>query len=377
MTSSSPPHGGSTRCPPPAVHMFAPTTVQGSAVPSRFADTRRFATLHVVGVYSNPRRWASRERLFLEWMQRTMETPGVHLTVVEHAFGERPFLISDAVHDFDLVQFRGGPEHELWLKEGLVNAGFASILRRHPDAKYLCWEDADVTHVHPSWADETVHMLQHHRVGQTWTHAVDLDPGYSCATNEHGKDVDRSFCAAWLAGDIQLPKDQAQSRALLTHSKITDWRQHYGYSWAIRADALKGIGRLIDWMVTGSADYHMSMGFCGKMLSITDKELADNRSGLSAGYVRRLREFGAKCHDHIRQDLGCVPGIIMHHWHGNKKQRAYIGRKDIIIESGFDPDIDLVYDVHGLPTLATDNRLLRDGLRRYSYSRNEDSIDVI
>ena len=241
--------------------------------------------------------------------------PGVHLTLVEHAFGERPFLYeSSRLHPFDLVQLRGGPEHELWLKEALVNQGFASIKQRHPDARYFCWEDADVTHLHPAWAEETVHMLQHHRVGQTWTHAMDLDPSYNCATNEHGKDVDRSFCAAWLAGDVQLPADQRQSRALLTKADISDWRQHYGYSWAIRDDGLRGIGRLLDWMVTGSADYHMAMGFCGKMLSITAKELADDREkGLTDGYVRRLKEFGKRCDDHIRQDIGVVSGVITHH----------------------------------------------------------------
>ena len=371
---SSVPNG--VKAPRDAIPLFAPPGLSGSAAPR--GETSHYATLYVVGVYSNPRRWASRERLFLEWVDRTLATPNVHLTVVEHAFGERPFLFpSGAPRSFDLVQFRGGPEHELWLKEGLVNAGLSSVIRTYPSARYLCWEDADIMHVDQNWAGATIDMLQHHRVGQTWTHSLDLDPSYSIATNEHGNDVDRSFSAAWIAGDISLPKDMAQSRALLTNTDVKDWRQHYGYSWAIRVDALTGLGRLIDWMVTGSADYHMCMGFSGKMLSITDRELADGRDKpLSAGYLRRLREFGVRCEEHILQDIGVVSGTILHHWHGRKKQRAYIGRKDIIIESGFDPDVDLAYDVHGLPVLVTDNRLLRDGLRRYFYVRNEDSVDL-
>ena len=332
--------------------------------------------LHVVGVYSNPRRFASRLRLAREWIEHMHES-GVRLILVQHAFGERPYDFDaddPLLRGVNLVSLRGGPEHELWLKEGLVNAGFARVPE---EAKYLCWEDADVRHVRSDWAAETVHMLQHYRVGQTWAQTIDLGPQGEVMTNEWGHDVDRSFCAAWLAGDIDEPTDgygQPQSRALFARrTGEKDWRQHYGYSWAIRRDALKGLGRLLDWMVTGSADYHMALGFCGKLRSVTERELADHREkGLSHGYVRRLREFAQRCEEHIRQDIGCVPGTLIHGFHGPKKNRFYIGRKDILIESGFDPDVDLAADVNGLPTLVTDNRLLRDGLRRYNVQRNED-----
>ncbi|ACB95330.1 hypothetical protein [Beijerinckia indica] len=337
--------------------------------------------LHVVGVYSNARRYQSRIRLLREWIGHMLDS-GVQLTVVEHAFGERAYELDpndSTLRHVKIVQVRGGPEQELWLKEGLVNLGIGHLPE---DAKYICWEDADIRHVRADWASETVHMLQHYRVGQTWSHSMDLGPNGECLTNEWGHDIDRSFCAAWLAGDVDMPEEaygeKRQSRALLTTGKgKKDWRQHYGYSWAIRRDALRGIGRLIDWMVTGSADYHMALGFCGKLDSITEKELNDQRATpLSAGYIRRLREFARRCELSVKQDIGCVSGTVLHGFHGPKKNRFYISRKDILIESGFDPDIDLTQDVHGLPVLVGDNRILRDGLRRYHVQRNEDSIEV-
>jgi hypothetical protein len=142
--------------------------------------------------------------------------------------------------------------------------------------------------------------------------------------------------------------------------------QHYGYSWAIRKDALKGIGKLMDWLIVGSADYHMALSFAGLREHI--------RGDLTPGYQRRLREFWQRCDDHIRQDMGVLPGTIMHEWHGHKVNRFYIKRFDVLRESGFDPDVDLASDVNGLPTLVTDNRILRDGLRRYDSQRNEDAI---
>ncbi len=325
--------------------------------------------LHVVGVYSNPRRFDARVRLLREWIPRQLDA-GVKLTLVLHAFGDRPHDLNPVdplLKHVNLVLLRGGPEHELWLKEGLVNAGLA---RLPESAKYICWEDTDIQHIRPDWASETVHMLQHYRVGQTWSHAMDLGPNGECVRNEWGNDVDRSFCAAWLDGDVgAITPDYGstaplQSRALLANKVKRDGRTHFGFSWAMRRDALTGIGRLLDWMITGSADYHMALAFAGLPLP------EDTR--MAPGYNRRLREFAKRAHEHIRQDIGCVPGTIMHGWHGPKRNRFYLSRFDILTESGFDPDVDLAYDVNGLPTLVTDNRLLRDGLRRYNVQRNED-----
>ena len=60
-----------------------------------------------------------------------------------------------------------------------------------------------------------------------------------------------------------------------------------------------------------------------------------------------------------------------------KKQRGYISRFDVIRDSNFDPDFDLRYDWQGIPVLTGENLVLRDGLRRYFRSRNEDSIDTV
>lgn len=336
--------------------------------------------LYVVGVYSNPRRFAARETLARSWINAQLQT-GTSLTFVEHAFGERPFLFDKAdplTKHFNLVQLRGGPEHELWLKEPMVNRGFADVLSRYPDAKYLCWEDTDIQHTRPDWAIETIHMLQHHRVGQTWTHSIDKDPSGNCARNEWGDDVDRSFCAAWLAGDIEMPAADygggplaclTQPRDMFQrHGEAWDGRSHFGYSWAIRAETLRAIGRLIDWLITGSGDYHMAICFAGLVHKLDER--------MTPGYLRRLREYAARCDLHVRQDIGCVDGMVLHGWHGRKKDRQYLSRFDILTNSDFDPDVDIAFDVQGLPSLCTDNRILRDGLRRYNTQRNEDSVDL-
>jgi hypothetical protein len=324
--------------------------------------------LHVVLVYSNPRRFASRIRLIIETVHFMLNS-GVRLTLVEHAFGERPFQFDRAspdMRDVNLVQVRGGANQELWIKEALIKCGVRTLPH---DWKYLAWIDGDCKFVRPDWAKEAVHMLQHHRVGQPWSHSVDLGPNGEVMRNEWGNDADRSFSAAWMAGDVSVSAEdygQQPSRAMLKNPNKKDARQHYGYAWVIRREAWDGIGGLPDWMVTGSADFHAALAFAGK--------LAKSEAYTSPGATRRLREFAARCHEHIRQDIGVVPGTLLHGFHGQKSLRYYLTRKEVLEESKFDPDKDLTWDWQGIPSLNGDNRLLRDGLRRMLIIRNEDDI---
>jgi hypothetical protein len=129
------------------------------------------------------------------------------------------------------------------------------------------------------------------------------------------------------------------------------------------------MGGLLDWALTGPADYHMAYAFAGIVVP-DDPEM-------SAAYTRRLHEFHRRCQSTIKRRVGLVPGTIAHGWHGSKKRRGYHSRRGLLIgPPKYDPDTDLAYDAQGLPYLCSDNYDLRDGLRCYFQSRNEDSIDV-
>ena len=314
--------------------------------------------LHVIAVVNNPERWKSRVALYKKFAAH-MADSGVHLITVEHAFGDRPFEVTDAANP-DHVQVRGGRSQEIWMKEALVNVGIRqNLTRRFPDWKYVAWVDADVQFLHPDWAAETIHELQHVAVCQPWTHCVDLGPQHQIIENENGKAVDRSFAAAYLAGEAHLPGSQVYGK---------DCRQHYGYAWAATREAVDGIGGLMDWVVVGSADYYMANSFAG--LAAT----SDGR--LPPGFARRLEEFHARAQRVVKRRLGVVPGTLVHGWHGPKRKRGYLSRDQILIDSNFNPDVDLAYDAAGLPYLCTDNYPLRDGMRAYFQSRNEDGVDV-
>jgi hypothetical protein len=291
-----------------------------------------------------------------------LEAEGVRLTVVECAFGERPFEVTrpdDPRH----VQLRS--RHELWMKECLINIG---ISRLPSDWRYAAWIDADVQFARADWARETIQQLQHHPVVQLFAEAVDLGPDglplsrFRSFGWSHVHGVPRKEGAGYYGG---VPAYDYDPRIAYYH--------HPGFAWAMRRETFDALGGLVDWAVVGEADYIMARAFVGEV----DKALYP---GISHGYRELCREWQRRALEVVRRDVGYVPGLLLHGWHVKKSSRNYWNRCKILVDSGFDPSRHLKRDSQGLYQLVDrgDERslLLRDGIRAYFRSRNEDCLDI-
>ena len=99
--------------------------------------------------------------------------------------------------------------------------------------------------------------------------------------------------------------------------------------------------------------------------------------GISPGYRAQVETWSKLAEIHLRRNVGYVPGLITHDWHGDKMNRKYLERWDILKQTEFDPSRDLTRDVQGLYRLADflDERSmrLRDLIRAYFRQRDEDS----
>lgn len=328
------------------------------------------APLHVIAVVSNPVRYASRYRLFHEFAERMQLTPNVRLVIVEQAFGERPFVCTDPANPLH-VQVRGGPESELWVKESLINIGFRHLSRVVPDWKYAGWFDADIQCLRADWAEETVHALQHYKVVQPWSRAIDMGPT--------GEPLGVQSIARSFVFDFLHWQNDAHKRA--DFDPVTFLKGAYcgrddngmktfhpGFAWALTREAWERLGPLIDWVPMGSADHHMAWAFVERL----DKALYHD----SPGYLRRAHEFQNRCKKFLRRDIGYIDGTIVHHWHGKKKNRFYVEREKVLRDCKFDPDVDVTYNHDGLLVLTDNNPALRDAIRAYFRSRDEDSTDI-
>ncbi len=180
--------------------------------------------LHVVTAIANPIRWQSRTRLYRQFEEHMLDS-GVHLTVVECAYGDCPHEFADNPH---ITHVPVRARSLLWTKENLLNIGLGRLPQ---DWRHAAWIDADITFRRCDWASETVHALQQYDVVQPWSDCYDLGP------NDEHLQVHRSFCRL------------AHEGAPIASNNYTF--AHPGYAWAATRRALTLLGGLIETASAG------------------------------------------------------------------------------------------------------------------------------
>ena len=300
-------------------------------------------TLHVIATVFNPWRYKSRIKLYREF-EKYVTDSGAELWTVELAHGRRDWEVTQRDNPHHL---RLRSRHELWHKESMTNLGIQQLPRNW---KYVAWVDADVTFARPDWVEETVQLLQHYPVLQLFSETVDLSP--------HCTQLKRHLGLVWAYQEgLFDPKDPRYET------------YHPGFAWAARREAIDQLGGLFDVALLGSADRHMALSLLGLVHH-------SHPPGLSLGYREALDLWESRAEQHIRRNVGCVPGLLLHHWHGKKVHRRYRDRWKILTENQFDPEFDLKKDWQGLWQYTGNKPRLEYDVRRYFAARNEDSIDV-
>jgi hypothetical protein len=301
---------------------------------------------YAIVVCSNPIRYASRHRLLRDCLDH-LEDLGIPVLLVELAFGGRPFAVTRPNRDMHL-QLR--TDQELWFKENLINLGITHLRRVRPGARYVAWIDGDIVFQRRDIMSETVEQLQHYDMVQMFSHAVDMGP--------RGENIrsDLGFMYQYHRNGAQPPLG-AQG----------GW--HPGYAWAATMTAIERI-MLFEQAILGSGDRIMALGLIGQAeLSVPQ--------GVSPGYRAQVESWGARAEICIRRKVGYVPGLITHNWHGDKINRKYRERSDILKCTQIDPTRDLVRGPDGLLRLVDfmDERSIRmrDLIREYFRQRDEDS----
>lgn len=308
--------------------------------------------LHVVTMISNPYRFSRRYDLYMDFAKH-MEDSGVVLWTAELQQGERSFCITSPDNPQHL-QLR--TTAILWHKENCLNL----MMHRLPlDAQYIAWLDADVHFIRNDWAEEAIHVLQIHPWIQLWSECTDLN-----VHNEICKTY-KSFCWCW-----HNDRD-AIEHSISYGTKPKGFRYpHPGFAWAARREALYDVGSLFDYGIVGSGDFVMARALIGKANG-TFPLLA------SKEYKHSIRVWEERAVHYLKHDIGYIDGLIISHHHGKKSNRRYLSRADILVNSQFNPYVDLKPDTQGLYILAEEHPRqfdLRDDLRHYFTERNEDDV---
>jgi len=308
------------------------------------------ARLHVIAVYFNHNHSKNILNNFQKFVAH-MKDLGVTLYCVEVVLNDSEFEVTEAGNPYH-VQKRA--KYELFRKENLINMGAHRAIELHgDDVKYLAGVDADITFINTNVVQDTINQLQRHKVVQMWTSAVDLGPdGQPMNFPEKGGSVIKSFASCYKEGILE------KKFGYSTYA-------HPGYAWAMRRSVWDQIDGFLDISVLGTADHQMAWAFVGDTEIGIHGQTSDN-------YKLRVQQHLEKMKSVVNGDVGVIPGLVVHSWHGTKESRRYGERWNVFIDNNFEPDFDLYRRHDGLLELTERNPKLRDGIRRYFSLRNDD-----
>jgi hypothetical protein len=295
--------------------------------------------LNVIVVISNPCLYARRYQLFNQFINRMNEDDNVELYVVEMAYKQQKFIVTQSSNSKHL-QIRS--ETPLWHKENMINLAVKKLLPKN--YKAFAWIDADIEFESNTWSLDTLKILNGYKdVVQIFSHAVDMDK------DETTLNFFNSF------GYSYAKNKQYTSKGL------DYW--HPGFAWAITRKAYEKIGKLYDVGVLGSGDNIMAFALINKSKHYVNAKYSDD-------YNNSMLEFQEKAKA-LR--LGYVPGVIRHYYHGKKKNRNYVERTTILAKHQYSPIKDITYDKVGIiiPTEDFSNEFKED-IMSYFRERKED-----
>jgi hypothetical protein len=298
--------------------------------------------LNVIIVISNPCLFARRYILLKEFVQRIgLEESDINLYIVELAYGKQRFIVTDSTNKNHL-QIR--TEHPLWHKENMINVGIRKLLPA--DWKAVAWIDADIEFESPTWALDTLKILNGSKdIIQLFSHCVDMD--------QHGEAMN-IFPSFGFQYTKQLPYSK---------KPVNFW--HPGYAWACTRKTYERIGGLYEKAILGSGDNIMALSIIQKAKYAMNEHYTEEYRTAIFEYEKKTKLLRT----------GYVPGVIRHYYHGSKKNRNYGNRWKILVDNEYNPEIHITKDANGIivPTKECPATLLTS-IVDYFKSRNDDEM---
>jgi len=298
--------------------------------------------LHVVITISNPCLYARRYILLKEFINRMeLEETDVIVYVVELVYKKQKYIVTQPNNKRHL-QIR--TETPIWHKENMTNLGVQQLLP--PNWKAMAWIDSDVEFENPSWAMDTLKVLNGTKdIVQVFSHCVDMNQ------HEETMHIFTSF------GHQYVKKRQ------YTKKPNNFW--HPGYGWACTRKAYEKMGGLYDKAILGSGDNIMALCLIQQGLMGINEESTEDYKESVLDFQNRVKLLR----------LGYVPGVIRHHFHGSKKNRNYGERWKILLNYDYEPSEHVTYADNGVlvPTDSCPKEML-DEIFGYFKERNEDEF---
>jgi hypothetical protein len=310
--------------------------------------------LYVIAPIFNPCGFNKRVKLYKEFANRLKLFPNVVLFTIECVFGDQQFSVTNQF-DPNHKQIRTSSTNVQWVKENLINIGVCCLPK---NSKYIAWIDADIEFpITSNWVYQTIEKFkQGYKVLQLFSEVDLLGP--SMEILETNKSF--GYCIA---------SDNWASYA------------HPGMAWAMTKKAFIELGGLYDLNPVGSSDLHFAHALIGNIKQTIKHSLSDGYKHSVVMWADRLSKIVGRTKDKYMRTVGYVNVKIRHHYHGNKDDRQYVNRWNILEKYNFDPYVFYIpagirggYVESSLRTInPIISSLFRNDLIQYFKNRKEDN----
>ena len=231
-----------------------------------------------------------------------------------------------------------------------------NLLMQLTKEDHIVFLDTDIIFTNPNWIYDTCKALDRFDVVQMFSHIEYLGPsyqpigltkeGYYYQYRRDGK----------ITGGITFKKDnRIPDNKIAPPGGATAWRR----------EALNKVGGLIDWCIMGSSDFHMAAALLGGLTKALQTEQ------FSSDYTRVCGEWQDRAVK-LNGNVGYVPGLVYHLWHGHPLTRKFIRHKTPLYEYAFSPSRDLIRNTQGVYELSDRSIDLKNAIYDFFKTRNED-----
>jgi hypothetical protein len=297
--------------------------------------------IYVVTAIENPEQFASRYRNYQAYEKHIADSGGI-LYTVEVVQGNRHFEVTQAGNPHH-IQLRANTE--IWRKENLQNIGVARLPH---DWQLVVLGDADFHNLRPDWLQATAQLLQRYDAVQPFSTYSFLKSDFTVES------INNSFTYAWQKGN-RLPGKYGIRGAT-------------GGQWAYRRSAWDTLEGMLETPILGSADWYMTWALAG----LPDRHRNEELEKCAPKYVQSVNEWCERA-KLLKGNITYLDNHASHYWHGPVSSRGYEWRWKILATYAFDPATDLKRQLSGLLELAGNKPGMRDEIRAYQKSRNEDA----
>jgi hypothetical protein len=300
--------------------------------------------LCILTSYFNPCGYSALLNNYLAFKQSIVQS-GLTLITAECAFGDAPFQLPA---EENVIQVRS--DSVIWQKECLLNVALEAAKDRFTK---VAWLDADISFADSLWAVKTSEMLDQFQIVQLFSQVVLLSQGMDYFDGRGHGHMGPSFVSV-VNNDPALIKEP-----YFTHG-------HTGYGWAARTEALAD--GFFDGCLLGCGDHVMAHAMFGDIDSACIDITYFNDVASRNYFARWAQRFSSR----VNGSVGHCEGTILHHWHGEQKDRNYLKAAQKLARFGVNPETDLRKNADGCWEWNTSRPSLRKYVADYFGTRKED-----